>query len=182
VPEGAPQHSTLDLSETYAVESAESSFKDLIDALFCRSWTAYLSAKEKTQRQFELQEFVESQLKERATAPVAMEIDQITTNSPELADAVQAQVAKHTKSLQSQVSRLTNQLNGLKNISSGASKESRALTKKKSDSAKQAAKPTPVAQKAAAAVSDTPASKTRPPRGNGKRTRKKKSKPKNSSS
>jgi hypothetical protein len=112
VPEGAHQHSTLDLTETYAVDAAKASFKDLIDALFCRSWIAYVpSCKRKNQRQFELQEFIESMLKDRATAPVAMEIDQITTDSSELTDAVKAQVTKHTKSLQSQVSQQTNQLN-----------------------------------------------------------------------
>jgi hypothetical protein len=114
VPEGVHQHSTLDPTEAYAVDAAEASFKDLLDAIFCRSWTAYTKEKEETLCQLELQEFVESQLKEQATVPMAMDVDLITTGSPELADAVKAQVAKHTKSLQSQVSGLTNKLSELK--------------------------------------------------------------------
>jgi hypothetical protein len=181
VPQGVHQHATLDLGETYAVESAEASFKDLIDALFCRSWLTYLHAKEDILRQLELQEFVEGQLKEQATAPVAMEVDLITTDSPELAEAVKAQVAQSTKSLQAQVSRLTNKLNELKNMPSGAPK-SRAQPKKKKDPTLQAVKQPPAASKAAVDVNDLPASKPRPAPGKSRKQRKKKNKPKNSSS
>jgi hypothetical protein len=181
VPTGAHQHSTLELHETYAVDAAEVSFKELVDALFCRSWLAYIHAKQQTQRQLELQEYVETQLKERATQPVAMEIDQITTDSPELAEAVKAQVAQHTKSLQAQVSRLTNTLNGLKNMPSGATK-SGARQQKKKDSTPRAAQQPPAARKAAVADSDTPASTTRPPRGRNNKPKKNKRRPKNSSS
>jgi hypothetical protein len=59
---------------------------------------------EETLCQLDLQEFVENQLKEQATAPAAMDVNLITTNSPELAKAVKAEIAKHTKSHQSQVS------------------------------------------------------------------------------
>jgi hypothetical protein len=40
VPEGIHQHSMLDLNDTYAVDAADTSFKDLLDAPFCCSWTA----------------------------------------------------------------------------------------------------------------------------------------------
>jgi hypothetical protein len=43
-------------------------------------------------RQLELQEFCKEQLKEQATAPVAMELDGVTADSPELAKAVSKQV------------------------------------------------------------------------------------------
>jgi hypothetical protein len=181
VPEGTHQYSTLDLDEIHTVDAAEESFRDLIDALFVRSWSAYLDAKDKNQRQLELQEYVESQLKERATAPVAMDIDQITTDSPELADAVKAQVAKQIKSLQTQVSRLTNKLNETKNMPSGAPR-SRAQPKKKKDPAPRAVKPPPAGPKAAGAARDTPAVTPRHPRGKTNRPRRNKSRPQNSSS
>jgi hypothetical protein len=171
----------LDPTKAYAADAAEASFKDLLHAIFCRSWTTYTKAKEETLCQLELQEFDESQLKEQATAPVAMDVVLITTDSPELADAVKAQVARHTKNLQSQVSRLTNKINKLENMPSGAPK-SRAQPKKKKDSTLHAAKLPPATQKTAAVVKDTPASKTKPPRGRGNRPKKKKSKPKDISS
>jgi hypothetical protein len=162
LPRGAPRArrrtptlNVLDPTKAYAADAAEASFKDLLHAIFCRSWTTYTKAKEETLCQLELQEFDESQLKEQATAPVAMDVVLITTDSPELADAVKAQVARHTKNLQSQVSRLTNKINKLENMPSGVSK-SHAQPKKKKDSTLHAAKLPPAAQKAAAVVKDTP--------------------------
>jgi hypothetical protein len=55
VPEGVHKFASLDLSEKYAVDAPEAKFKDLLDALFCHSWTAYLHAKYETLRQLELQ-------------------------------------------------------------------------------------------------------------------------------
>jgi seryl-tRNA synthetase len=84
-----------------------------------------------------------------------MELNGVTANSPKLAKAISKQVAKSTKSLQAQVSRLTNKLNEIKNKSPGATKSS-AQPQKKMDSSLQAtnrldrAKSKPASQKAAA--------------------------------
>jgi hypothetical protein len=81
------------------MEPAKEQFKDLLDALVCHSWNAYQDAKTASLRQLKLQEFCKEQLKEQA-------LDGVTTNSPELSNAVHKQVAKSTKSLQAQVSQL----------------------------------------------------------------------------
>jgi hypothetical protein len=51
-------------------------------------------------------EFIEMTLKETATAPVAMDLDQIKANSPQLAAFVADQVIKSTDKLRCQVSQL----------------------------------------------------------------------------
>jgi hypothetical protein len=105
IPEGIHQHSMLDLNDMDAIDAADASFKDLLDAPFCCSWTVYIHVlEEETLCQLDLQESVKNQLKEQATAPAEMDVNLITTNSPELAKAVKAHVAKHTKSHQSLVS------------------------------------------------------------------------------
>jgi hypothetical protein len=144
--------------------------------------------KTKGLRQLELQEFCEERLKEQATAPVAMELDGVTADSPELAKAVSEQVAKSTKSLQAQVSRLTNKLNEIKNKSPCTTKSS-AQPKKKPDSSLQAtdkldrAKSKAATQKAAAVGKDsTNSNKRKTHHGKRKKSQKSKSKPNNSNS
>jgi hypothetical protein len=188
VPSGLYESQTLEPHDIAAVEPAEERFKDLLDALFCRSWNAYCAAKTDTLRNLELQEFCEERLKEQATATVAMDLDAVTADSPELAKAVSDQVALSTKSLQAQVTRLTNKLNQLqesKNKPPGANQSS-AQPKKKKDSPQQATartKPKAAAQKAAAAANDsTASSKTKTRRGKGKKNNTKKSTPANSNS
>jgi hypothetical protein len=116
-----------------------------------------------------------------------MELDAVTANSPELAKAVHEQVAKSTKSLQAQVSQLTNKLNEIKNKFAGANKSS-IQPKNKWDSAPQATdhhhrtKLKANAQKAAATAKDSSSSKKKTPRGKGNKTKNRKSKPNNSNS
>jgi hypothetical protein len=188
VPSGIYESETLDIDVISVVEPAEESFKDLLDALFYRCWSAYLVAKTTVVRNLELQEFCEERLKEQATATVAMDLDAVTVDSPELAQAVQDLVSTNTKSLQAQVTRLTNKLNQLtvqKNQSPGANGSS-ARSKKKKDSSHQAiARPRPKAnaQKAAAVANGSVANSTnKNQRGNGKKNNKKKNTPANSNS
>jgi hypothetical protein len=115
---------SLEPHDILAVEPAEERFKDLLEALFFRSWKVYLDMKTEGLRQLKLQEFCEERLKDQSTAVVAMELDGVTADSSKLAKAVSKQVAKSTKSLQAQVSQLTNKLNGIKNKSPGTTKSS----------------------------------------------------------
>jgi hypothetical protein len=148
----------------------------------------YLVAKTNIVHQLELQEFCEERLKAQATVTVTMDLDGVTANSPKLAKAVQALVATHTKSLQAQVTRLTNKLNKLnepKNKSPGAPKSSTQPRKKK-DSSQQTTirtKPKANAQKATTAANNSNASsKNKKQPGKGKRNNNKKSTPNNSNS
>jgi hypothetical protein len=104
----APAHTFPSLNDiqTERVLPAATVLKDLLNALFVRSWDNYLAAKEDQARQLTLKEFVDLTLKEQSTAPVAMDFDQVTTNSPELAAFITDQVTKSTAKLRSQVSHL----------------------------------------------------------------------------
>jgi hypothetical protein len=170
LPGGVHEVASLGPEAIARVQALEEPLKALIDALFCRSWHAYLDSKENALRQLTLQEFAESEIKEKSTAAVAMEIDSLTTDSPEVGEAIKEQVANATRSLQQQVSRLQNQLNE-KNKSPGARK-SRAQPKKKKDSP-QTTRPPAAAKKAAAAVNDHSSAKKKVPPGKGAKSKKK---------
>ncbi len=165
LPGGVHEVASLGPDAIARVQALEEPLKALLDALFCRSWHAYLDSKENALRQLTLQEFVESEIKEKATAPVAMEINSLTTDSPE-------QVANATRSLQKQVSRLQNQLNK-KNKSLGA-KKSRAQPKKKKDSLQT--RPPAAAKKAAVADNDRTSAKKKVPPGKGAKSKRKSNK------
>jgi hypothetical protein len=78
-------------------------FKDLIVALFCWSWTAYLDAKTNTLCQdSNSKNSANNNSRNKPTLPIAIEPDGVTAYSPKLAKAVHEQVAKSTKSLQAQ--------------------------------------------------------------------------------
>jgi outer membrane murein-binding lipoprotein Lpp len=190
VPSGVYESETLEIHDINIVEPAEGQFRDLLDALFCRRWNAYTVAKTNTLRQLQLQEFCEERLKTQATAAVAMDLDGITADSPELANTIKDLVSTNTKSLQAQVTRLTNKLNQIqdsKNQSSGANKSS-ARSKKKMDSSQHNTvrfhpKTKANAQKAVAVANDSNAgAKNKTLHGKGKRSKKKKSTPANSNS
>jgi hypothetical protein len=74
-----------------------------MDSIFVRSWDSYLAAKEEQAHQLALKEFVDLTLKEQSTTPVTMDLNQVTTNLPELASFITNQVMKSTAKLCSQV-------------------------------------------------------------------------------
>jgi hypothetical protein len=129
LPEEAHVDATLSLEHQQPVAAGQEPLKNLLHALFVQSWTAYLAVKSEQQRQLALQEFLEAALKDSATEPVAMMLDGLTLESPELQDFVTSAIADQTKSLQSQVSKLHNQLNA-KNQSKGAKSKASALPQK----------------------------------------------------
>jgi hypothetical protein len=137
----------------YAVIPAEESFCNLLEALFVRSWTAYLSTQEEQVRALQLKEFVDRSMKTSATAPVAMDVDNITVDSPALKDFVADEVTKATEALRKQVKGLQVRLQTPKNDSRGAS--SSARNKKKTDTVKKPKSRQATAQKAAAAANDS---------------------------
>jgi hypothetical protein len=53
-----------------------------------------------------LKEFVDTTMKTNATAPVSMDINQVTTNSTALADFLTSQVTKATENLRKQMRHL----------------------------------------------------------------------------
>ena len=132
----------------YAVIPAEETFCNLLKALFVRSWTAYLSAQEDQSRALQLKEFVDRAMKTDATAPVSMDVDNITVDSPALKDFVADQVTQATEALRKQVKSLQIRLQTPKKDSRGAT--SSARNKNKTDSIKKPPRQAN-AQKAAAA-------------------------------
>jgi hypothetical protein len=156
IPTGAHEHETLSLVRQQAVEAAQDSLKNILHALFVRSWTAYLSVKAEQQRQLELQEFIETSFKQDATCPLAMELDTLTVESPALHEFVAREIAKHTKGLQTQVSSLTNKLNA-KNKTPGAHKPSARSTNKKGTSKNLSTRPKKGAAPATAPKADAAA-------------------------
>jgi hypothetical protein len=170
LPGGVHEIASLGPEAIARVMPLEEPLKALLDALFCRSWQAYLDSKETTVRQLALQDFVESEIKERATAAVAMDIDSLTADSAEVGMVIKEQVANATKNLQKQVSRLQNQLN-VKNKSPGAAKSRARSTKKKDTSQAR-----PAARKAADAVKEPASAKKKAPRGRGNKPKQKSNK------
>jgi hypothetical protein len=136
-PEPAHTYPSMDCDRTAIVDG--SNLANLLDTLFVRSWDIYLAAKEEQARQLTLKEFVDLTLKESATAPVAMNLDQIATDSPELATSFSEQVTKSTSKLRGQAAQLQKQqklpTNAKKKLR-GAPK-SGAQNKKKSDPVKK---------------------------------------------
>jgi hypothetical protein len=130
IPTEAHEHETLSPVRQEAVEAAEDSLKNILHALFVRSWTAYLGVKAEQQRQLELQEFIETSFKQDATDPVSMELDTLTVESPALHEFIAREIAKNTKGLQIQVSSLQNKLYA-KNQTPGANKPSARSSNKK---------------------------------------------------
>jgi hypothetical protein len=128
LPEEAHEDAMLSIERQLPIIAGKEPLKNLLHSLFVQSWNAYLAVKADQQRQLDLQEFLEASLKDSATAPVAMMLDGLTLESPELQEFVTSAIANQTKSLQSQVSKLNNQLNA-KNQSKGAHSKPIALTK-----------------------------------------------------
>jgi hypothetical protein len=68
--------------------------------LFVHSWDDYLDIQADQAQQLTLKDFIDTTIKESATAPVALELDQIMDNShPQLTAFVAEQVTKTTKKL-----------------------------------------------------------------------------------
>jgi hypothetical protein len=108
-PQPAHTYPSIDTDRTNAIEPAGATLANLLDALFTRSWDTYLAAKEEQARQLTLKEFVDPTLIESAAAPVAMDLDQITSDSPELAAFIADQVTKGTAKLRGHISQLQKQ-------------------------------------------------------------------------
>jgi hypothetical protein len=100
-----------------------------------------------------------------------MQLDNLTLDSIELKDFVASTIADQTKSLQSQISKLTNQLNA-KNQTSGATKSSARPEKKKdqNQTTRQQKSKAANAQKAATAANGSTDAKKK----NGKQKQKQK--------
>jgi hypothetical protein len=105
------QHGTLSAARIRAISTLEDTFKDLISTLFVRTWKAYLSAKDRDERDLLLQAFVEDRLKRSSTEPVAMQLDNITTESPALEDLINTRISAREQRMEKLISRLSNQVN-----------------------------------------------------------------------
>jgi hypothetical protein len=181
LPTEAHQHETLSLERQQHVEDARDSLKTALAAIFTRSWTAYLGIKAEQERQLALQEFVETSFKKSATASVAMDVDQITLDSPALQEFITLEISKTTKGLQAQVSNLQNKLQA-KNKTPGANKPRARPTNKKGTKnpvalSKKATAPAAAPPAAAAAKGSTvdnrkPGKKKQKPRRNGSKKNK----------
>jgi hypothetical protein len=146
------QHGTLSADRIRAVSPLEETFKDMINILFVRTWKAYLSAKDRDERDQELQAFVEDRLKRSATEPVAMQLDNITTESPALEDLINTRISAREKRMEKMISRLSNQVNAVTQKNRPASAHPNARTN-------QTGKPKGKGPKADAPVKDTNKSK-----------------------
>jgi hypothetical protein len=79
---------------------------NLLTDLFVLSWDGYLETQPRQARQLTPKDVIDTTLKETATTPVAMELDQIMADSPQLAAFVTDQATKSTDKLCCQVSQL----------------------------------------------------------------------------
>jgi hypothetical protein len=110
-PAAPHEHATLLAARVRSVSRLEDSFKQLIETLFVRTWKAYLAAKEQDKRDIHLQAFVEKRMKIAATEPVAMELDNVTADSPALENLIDSRISIKEKRFDKMISRLTNQVN-----------------------------------------------------------------------
>jgi hypothetical protein len=142
------QHGTLSAARIRAISTLEDTFKDLISTLFVRTWKAYLSAKDRDERDLLLQAFVEDRLKRSSAEPVAMQLDIITTESPTLEDLINTRISAREQRMEKMISRLSNQVNTATQKKRPASALPKARTK-------QTGKPKGRGPKADAPVKDT---------------------------
>jgi hypothetical protein len=106
------EHATLSAARVPNVIRLEDSFKQLIKTLFVRTWKAYLAAsKEQDKQDIHLQAFVENRMKIAATEPVAMELNNVTADSPALKNLIDSRISIKEKRLNKMISRHTNQVN-----------------------------------------------------------------------
>lgn len=124
------ENSTLCVERARAVSPIENSFKDLIHILFVRTWQTYLATKDQAERDLELQAFVEDRLKRSATEPVAMELDNITADSPALDALISSKISVHEKRMEKMMSRLSMQVKTAIPKNRNASANPNARTKK----------------------------------------------------
>jgi hypothetical protein len=118
-PGEAYQHNSLDGASVDAVSQVQDSFKDLIHTLFVRTWETYISRKDQDARDLVLREFVNLRMKQSATEPVAMDLDNITADSPALDALINSKVAERNSHLEKLVNKLSKQVNA-KNPKKGA--------------------------------------------------------------
>ena len=159
---------SLTQEQVDSVEPAVSSLKELLEALFARSWDTYLTRKAEISRHVAVRSFVEENLREDATADAAMDLEDITVNSKKLGDLVTAQVNAGTKKLQQKIARLEK---AVPKNQPGAQQSSAAKLKKKKDQ-KATQKKAANAPKAAAAARDATAAKEKTAAGKNKKGRK----------
>lgn len=110
--DSTPAHTFPSLSNEagYTVEPTAAGLNFLLNSFFVQRWDTYLQAKAEEARLLLLKEFIDTTLKESATVPVAMALNEITMESPQLAAFVSDQVKKFTDKLRGQVSQLQKQL------------------------------------------------------------------------
>jgi hypothetical protein len=126
-PAAVHEHASLSAARIRNVSRLEDNFKQLIETLFVRTWKAYLTVKDQDERDLHLQAFVENRMKIAATEPVAMELDNVTADSPALENLIDSRISVKEKRLDKMISRLTNQVNSAsqKNLSKGAPSSAR---------------------------------------------------------
>lgn len=161
---------TLSQEQKDSVESAVPSLTALIEALFARSWDNYLARKAELLRHVAVRSYVEENMREDATADVAMDLEDITVNSKKLGDLVAAQVNSSTRKLQQEISRLQK---AVPKKQSGAQKSSAANKSKKKTDQKTTPRGGTNAQKAAAAARDSNAARQKTAAGKSKKEKKK---------
>jgi hypothetical protein len=98
-PAAAHEHGTLYATRSRQVNHFEDSFKQLIETLFVQTWKAYLAVKDQDKRNIHLHAFVENRMKTSATKPIAMELDNITADSPALENLMDYRISAKEKKL-----------------------------------------------------------------------------------
>ena len=107
-------------------------FKECVTLLFFESWRLYEQAVNQNKKKLALKKLTDSITKEKATAAVAMDLDEPEKAKQVLDEYVKTTVDKQTKSLQQKINRLANQLHSAKKELRGAADDDSASSKKKS--------------------------------------------------
>jgi hypothetical protein len=93
----------------------------IIEGLFVRPWTSFIAANDAYAQALQVQEFVDTTLKDSVTKETAMDVKETANDGVELNQAIAAATRQKTEHLQKQIDRLTQQLRSIpKNLSSGA--------------------------------------------------------------
>jgi len=91
-----------------------------LEALYVRSWTAYLHEVKAKERASAVKSFAASYLKESAAENIAMEIDGLDAASPQIQDLIKKEVSAHTKHFKNLAAENKSLKKQLKNFKAGA--------------------------------------------------------------
>ena len=120
----------ISINDKASVAPLIKKLRPIIEGLFVWPWTSFLAATAAHARALQVQEFVDTTLKDSATEDTAMDLKETANNGAELNQAIAAVTRQKTEHLQKQIDQLTQQLRSVpKNLPSGAGTTTAATQK-----------------------------------------------------